>query len=84
MYASRITIRIMPHVILKEHVTWLCIKVRSTPASAIIRPSATDRRCRVRGRRGRGGQAKIVGEAARVLITVVQADSEADPFLSAT
>jgi hypothetical protein len=31
--------------------------------------------CRARGGRGSGGQAKIVGEAARVLITVVQADS---------
>jgi hypothetical protein len=40
--------------------------------------------CREQGGRGSGGQAKIVGEAARVLITVVQADSETDPFLSAT
>jgi hypothetical protein len=41
-------------------------------------------RCRARGGRGSGGQAKILPEADRVLITVVQADSETDPFLSAT
>jgi hypothetical protein len=40
--------------------------------------------CRARGGRGLGGQAKIVREAARVLITVLQADSETDPFLYAT
>ena len=41
-------------------------------------------RCRARGGRASGGQAKIVRQADRVLIIVVQADSETDPFLSAT
>ena len=41
-------------------------------------------RCRARGGRASGGQAKIVREADRVLNTVLQADSETDPFLSAT
>jgi hypothetical protein len=40
--------------------------------------------CRARGGRASGGQAKIVLEADRVLNTVLQADSETDPFLSAT
>jgi hypothetical protein len=41
-------------------------------------------RCRARGGRASGGQAKIVREADTVLNTVLQADSETDPFLSAT
>jgi hypothetical protein len=41
-------------------------------------------RCRARGGRASGGQAKIVLEADIVLNTVLQADNETNPFLSAT